>query len=399
MKVINQQAIKYRNMKRVYTLISNMGMISRANLSHITRLSKTTVSALVDELIVGGYIVDRGISETNKIGRKPNMLCVNSLENFIGVISWRKYSLEVALVNTTGEIVYGEEIELVDTIDYSLEIKKAVVNKLIPNIKKGKLLGICIVVPAMIDDKNKQLMSTVLPISEENNIILEIKEKLNKYPIAILNDTACLAYAENIYTDIDESDFAYININKGIGAALFKNGKMFSGANGMTTQFGHCSIDRHGEKCSCGNRGCLEGLVGEAGLQMQLKKCGKSELLNNCDELLFEDVANAVEKGDVVACRLMDLLAEDLAYGISNLITMFNPKLVVIGGRGKNLGDRFLKKVYFNINQTSFRKLSKNIKIRYTALEVDSELRGAMKYYMDRHFDFSGNMQSKLILY
>lgn len=399
MKLINQQTIKYRNMKQLYTLISNLGMVSRADLSNITKLSKTTVSALVDELIAENYISDKGIGETNKIGRKPSMLCVNSEDNFVGVISWKKNSLEVALVNISGEIVYNDEIDLVNTVDYSLEIKNAVEHKLIPNRKQGKLLGICIVVPSMIDSENQQLMSTILPLDVGNNVIQKIKEKLNDYPVAILNDTACFAYAEKIYTDIDESDFAYININKGIGATLFKNGQMFSGANGMTTQFGHCSIDRNGEKCSCGNRGCLEGLVGEAALQKRAMSCGESRLLNKPNELLFEDVAIAVEKGDEVAIKLMNLLASDLAYGMSNLITMFNPQLIVIGGRGKKLGDVFLNKVSKNIEETGFLKFSNNIIIRYTALDSNAEFRGAMKYYMDKHFDFAGNMQCKLILY
>ena len=80
--------------------------------------------------------------------------------------------------------------------------------------------------------------------------------------MCFLNDTACFAYAESVFTQIEDRHFAYINVSKGVGACLFSDGKMLRVAGAMATQFGHYSIDRDGPRCECGNRGCLECLVG-----------------------------------------------------------------------------------------------------------------------------------------
>ena len=73
MKLVNQQVIKNTNMKRLYTSIYSSPGISRAHLAKQTKLSKTTVSTLVDELIEREFIVDSGIGESDSIGRKPNI--------------------------------------------------------------------------------------------------------------------------------------------------------------------------------------------------------------------------------------------------------------------------------------------------------------------------------------
>ena len=83
MKLVNQQVIKNTNMKRLYTSIYSSPGISRAHLAKQTKLSKTTVSTLVDELIEREFIVDSGIGESDSIGRKPDeqlLRCCHELE-------------------------------------------------------------------------------------------------------------------------------------------------------------------------------------------------------------------------------------------------------------------------------------------------------------------------------
>ena len=107
--MINQQVIKAVNKKKIYMLISENPGISRVNLAARTELSKTTVSALVDELIQEGRIVDEGAVESKRQGRRPNSLAVNDRRDCVIVLNWRKRTIQVSLVSAGFEVEILEE--------------------------------------------------------------------------------------------------------------------------------------------------------------------------------------------------------------------------------------------------------------------------------------------------
>ena len=88
--MITQHLIRSGNLRQIYQLIDQNIGISRARLAKITKLSKTTVSSLVDELIAGGYVLDCGAGASQQQGRRPNVLRVNGAGNVVAVISWRR---------------------------------------------------------------------------------------------------------------------------------------------------------------------------------------------------------------------------------------------------------------------------------------------------------------------
>ena len=386
MKTINQQTIKSNHLKLVYSLISKHGFISRAKIAGITKLSKTTISALTDELINTGYIVDTGTDDRTALGRKPNLLALNSSENFVAVIAWYRNSLVSALVDTAGEIRYQQETSLSEEDNVAC-IADAVHSSLIPAAGSGRILGVCIVVPAMVDNENKQILSTVLRLRDGDTVIDRIRKAVPDYPLAILNDTACYAYAECVYSNIKKEEVAFINLSKGVGAVLISKGVFLRGANGMMTQFGHYSVDRNGRQCVCGNKGCLECLVGENWLELPAG-----------NKILFNDLRRLTDEGNSQAISLLERLAEDMAFGLSNLISLFNPKLIVIGGTGIILGERYLSLVKEKLQTVGFPQFVKNVRVRFASIDEQAELKGAARYYLEQHFTFDGNTKDKLFL-
>lgn len=398
MEQLNQQVIKYSNLKRLYGLISKNDNISRARLAEITKLSKTTVSALVDELISKGYVVENGSGQSRHLGRKPTNLSINGEKNFIAVMSWRRNRFILSLISTAGDISFCRVFEYTPQENYVAMLARLFYSELLPRAGEGRILGLCVIVPAMVDEKRHKLISTVLHLDEEDKVIDRLRQTIDEYPIAILNDTACFAYAECIYSGIQEKEFAYININRGVGAVLMNRGEMLRGANGMTTQFGHFSIDRQGRTCTCGNKGCLEALIGESALPYRAGECGALELFENPEKILFCDVGALAQKGNEKALEFIRLLAEDLAFGLSNLVSVYNPQLIVIGGTGVNLGYPFLEQVSEYMKTMGFPRFLEHVKVRYTILNESAELQGAARYYMDKHFHFGGKMKNRLFL-
>ena len=113
--MLHQQMIKTKNKKALYDIVSNNDGISRAGLAHKTKLSKSTISLLVDELITDDMLIDIGVVESGLQGRKPNGLRVNA-ERFILIANVRKRSVEIHTVNllyeTEGDSTYPYDKKL-----------------------------------------------------------------------------------------------------------------------------------------------------------------------------------------------------------------------------------------------------------------------------------------------
>jgi len=387
------------NKKQIYRIINDCMGISRVKIAGITKLSKTTVSALVDELIREGYIIDEGAIESKRQGRKPNSLIVNYQLCFIVVINCHKHNLEIALVNSAIHIIFCREVPLTDSEDYIAQLKIIFENFITDNCIGLRILGVCVVVPGIVDAEKEKIISLVLSLEDDNHAIQQLREAISDYPLAIFNDSACLAYAENIFGAMQKDNGAYININEGVGAALYSDGKMFRGANGMATQFGHFSIDPKGAACICGNRGCLENAIGELALEKRIKENGLTNLFKDKKPILFRDVGDLAKARNEPVLQMLDQLALDFSYGLGNLITLFHPKLIIIGGTGRKLGLVFLDNVKRHLKATGFQPFVMDVDIQYTKLDEGAVLRGAAKYFLDTHFNFEDTTSSKLFLY
>lgn len=397
MKRYNQLLIKDNNKKQIYQMIEEESGICRAQIADLLKLSKTTVSALVDELIQEGYVVDEGASESNRQGRRPNSLSVNSRDNFILIINWHAVSFDIALVDTGLNVTLCREYELNGGSSYLSEIKKRFEDFMEAQCEGLKIVGICLIVPGMIDEKNDQIISVVLPTEKEGNYtITALRASFSGYPLAVLNDTACFAYAENTFGYGNSKNYMYLNINDGVGAAIISEGELLSGANGMATQFGHVSVDRNGYPCSCGNCGCLENQIGELALERLFREYELPEASYIGEKPLFKDLLRMTKEGNKQAYQLLEHMAEDLAFGLCNAISLFHPERIIIGGIGRKLGDEFLDILNAQMKGFGFQQFVSDVEIRYTRLGESSVVRGAAKYYLNKYFKFNDMEKEQL---
>ena len=391
MKLINQQLIKNTNLKQLYNSIYRNPGISRAQLSKDSHLSKTAVSSLVDELIARKFVYDSGASGSTNVGRKPNSLQLRAEQYYVAVFCLEENRLNAALVDITGTTSFYEQLDAPSPESYLPLCRAYVQNTVLQQIQKEQLLGICMVVPAMIDPDRKEIFATTLNLPGKD-FAGELKRAFPDVSVALLNDTACFAYAEKVYAQVAERDFAFINFGKGIGATLFIRDEMLGRACASHTQFGHYSIDPKGKLCSCGNRGCLELMIGEDSLKERISKAGDSPALRKLPAVTYGNLGQASVYGDVVACKVMHDIAEEFSMALCNLICMVHPKLIIIGGKGKNLGPLFLQNIQDCLRTTGFRRMVDSVSVRYSLLDSDALYNGAMKYFFDIHYNFTQDM-------
>ena len=344
MKFINQQLIKDTNMKHLYTSIYHNPGISRAHLSKQTALSKTTVSTLIDELIERNFILDGGAGESGTTGRKPNQLYLRRNSHFVVVFNWYENRIYTHLVDIAGTSVFQEACELKQGEAYVSASRNCFQNSVLQHCAPDEILGICVVIAAMIDEKHGEIYSTTisLPSMEGSQILDSLKEAFPDYPVDLLNDTACYSYAEKIYGGI-----------------------------------------------VCGNHGCLEALIAEPRLKERSVEFGEIPSLNSLSQVTFSDLGKAATFRDPVALAMTQEIALELSLALSNLICTVNPSLIVLGGKIPDLGEAFLEDVRKNLKKTGFRRMVDAVQVRYSRLQSDSFLNGAMKYFFDIHYSFT----------
>ena len=386
--MLHQQMIKTKNKKALYDIVSNNDGISRAGLAHKTKLSKSTISLLVDELITDDMLIDIGVVESGLQGRKPNGLRVNA-ERFILIANVRKRSVEIHTVN----LLYETEGDSTYPYDEKLDVEYLSGIIMEQLIKYGeKALGVCVVLPAIIDNAAKNIITTVLDIEDSKKFIDKLRKNIPlEYGLAFLNDTASLTYAENTFGHVGSNNYAYININEGVGSSFIYDSKILRGSTGLAMQLGHMSIERDGSICSCGNRGCLENHIGELALKSLIDE-------NRRGEFLFRDLGEMSLNGNKNADALIFELADELSDALEKVIVILNPEIIVIGGMGRKLGEKYLNRIQENIKKDGFRQFCENVIIKYTRLGDSAVFIGAAKYYMDKHFDFGKKVNGNLFL-
>ncbi len=400
MKLLNQQIIKNNNLKKIYNLIYQEPGISRARLAKLSGLSKPTVSTLTDELIKKGFIHDTGITaDTSSVGRKPNGLHLLSNRHFVAVISWSKDGVFARLIDVCGGSAKEVSSKLSGSDTY-VSVSRQLFDRMREGMEAEQLLGVCVIVPAMIDTDCREIYAVTLDQAHigEHPLLKSLQDIFSDVPAAIFNDTACAGYAEKVFAGISQSDFAYINFQHGIGAALFIQNRLLGNATASYTQFGHYSVDPDGIQCSCGNRGCLELVISEDALKKRISETGKKSLLEEYEEITYADLSSAALCGDTAAQQVICDMAKDFSLAISNLACIVRPRLVVIGGKGKELGPLFLEEIIRNLKHSGFRHMLDSMQIRYSFLDSTAYFAGGMKFFFDIYYDFTQDLTGQFFV-
>ena len=394
MKLVNQQLIKNTNLKLLYNSIFENRGISRAALAKKTGLSRTAVSALIDELTGSGFLYDSGTGDSAGVGRKPNCLELCSGNHYIAVFGWEEKRVHAQLIDICGSTLLQQELYRTPGDSYTELCHAFLEERMLKLIRSTQLLGICFVLPAMIDPEKETVFSTTISLAQdqgETGVIPLLRETFSSYAAAVLNDTACAAYAEKVYTAILEKDYAFIRFSRGIGAALFIQDRLLGRACASYTQFGHFSISPQGPPCP-------ELVLSEEALPGRLHAEGTSSSLLSLPSIGYADLGRAALYGDQTAIQVIRKMAREFSFALSNLICLVHPRLIVLGGNACTLGPVFLEEIRLSLQETGFRRMTENVRIRYSGLDAYACYNGAMKYFFDIHYQFTGSMKGSFFI-
>lgn len=367
------------------------GYDSISTLSLVFNKSIPIILKTVNELIEEGFVVETGFAPSTG-GRRAIMYSLKKDLTYIVAVSTDQFITRIALINmenvVTGEVARFD-IPLAKN-GHALKQLTSAIEIFIQHsgVLKDKIIGIGIGMPGFIDAK-KGLNYSFL--ETETSICDSILEATG-LPVFIDNDSSLVALAELKFGAAkNKANAMVINIGWGVGLGMILNEKLYRGQNGFAGEFSHISLFSNNKLCSCGKMGCLET---ETSLMVIIEKAkqglteGRTSILKeqvfNVDvETAFELIVRAAKKGDQFAIELISKAAYEIGRGVSILIHLLNPEVIILSGRGALAGKLWKAPMQQAINEYSIPSLAAHTEIEISTLEHEAELVGAAALVME----------------
>ena len=183
-------------------------------------------------------------------------------------------------------------------------------------------------------------------------------------------------------------NFIYITVSTGIGGGIIIDGNIYTGSIGTAGELGHMVIDDKGPLCNCGNTGCWETLASGTALareaRKQIEQGASTSILDfvsgDREKINAEAIHEAAKAGDSLAAELIAQNAYYLGVGLANLINIFNPEVIAIGGGLSNIGDIMLNPAFEEAGRRAFKKSYQAVRFARAELGRNSGVLGAAAF-------------------
>lgn len=287
--------------------------------------------------------------------------------------------IAIGAVDNNGKVI--EKFEKRITKTEKKNIKKTIEEYIIEKTKmlqeKYKITSIGIAVPGTIE--NGVILKSVNLELKNYPLLDKLKENIN-IPIKIKNDTKCAAIAENIYGALREYNSGiFLTLGTGIGGAIIINNKLLEVGELPGCEFGHMIIQKNGLQCNCGKKGCFEKYA-----SMKAFKDNLRNVLNLDEKTSGKDLLDIIRRNPQGSenfnkiNKVIEEYIDNLSIGISNLINIFEPEAVVIGGSFVFYEEIFMNKLKEKIlNNSLLFNQRKEIIIQTAILGNDAGLIGS----------------------
>ena len=309
----------------VLELIRARQPVARADLSRLSGLQPSTVSAIVEQLLNERWITEGAVVRRPR-GRRPTLLSLND-ELVILVSDLRPQQAIVAVVDLNGRFLEREVVPLVSDPERSI-------GKIVESMQamRGRhanktFEGVGISLPGRVDPESQRLILAPNLRWSDYDVKGAI-EKGMELQVELDNAANACLLSELWFGRIDGMRNAVlITVSEGLGTAILANGQIVVGRNGLAGEFGHIPIDPEGPACGCGQRGCWEVFASSSAALRYYK-----ELAPESRPLGIQDLLRLAEEGDAAAIEAVSRQAKHLGRGLRLITAGLSPDLIVITG-------------------------------------------------------------------
>lgn len=331
-----QSDLRERNLSLVFRqVLACTEPPSRADVSALTGLTRSTVSRLVDELLGGGMLLELEALGTGRAGR-PALPLVPAAGALLALgLELNVTHLAVFVMDLDGTVLASAS----EDGDYAHSSPTEVLGRLAELTRgaleasgPGRLVGAAIAVPGLVDSRRGVLLRAPnlgwldVPVAEILRAALALADDVD----LVVGNEADFA-AETIALDApgkpsELGDFLYISGETGIGSSAVVGAGVAGGRHGWAGELGHICADPDGPLCGCGATGCVEAFAGAKAVR---ERAGVESL---------EELMAAAERDDPAAVEALRRAGEALGVGVAAALNLLDLPVVVIGGHLGRLG-------------------------------------------------------------
>ena len=404
-KRINSANMKTSNLRLVFDLIREEGIVSRKDIAKKTGLTSPSVTNLVGELLEKEYIVESGFEESNG-GRKAVSLSLNPSKMYIMGINFMPDYIDLIVTDFKANIIQEMHVKLKAETE-----QKALIRKIAESIisiiksaglKKEQVVGIGLVTPGPCDVEKGLVVNPPNLIGWHNVPLKAIIEKKVGILVEFEKETAASALCEYWFGQAKKSEvlLACGVYHTGVGSSVMINGKVLHGFHSSSGEIGHMCVDPNGPKCACGNYGCLETYADGRALlrrvRAQLKndsRLRKQFGIKDADAITLEEVLEFAENGENVFAEQLLICAQYVAVAIGNAVVSVGPDTIVLTGDIPNNSQKFVEIIKRYIHTRPYPGYSMDINIYRSDLKHNIETLGGVALVYERIFK-TGNEES-----
>lgn len=325
----NNAWVKNQNLNLVLNLIRELSLVSRAEISKKTGLSRSTVSQLVNYLMETGVIIEIGSGESIG-GRRPIMLQIRPEGRLVCAV----HVDDGGQIQAIAEDLLGNEISRSATFVKKADELLSTLNFIIDDLvgkRSDRIACIVLALPGIISTDGRILSAVNLGWKD-----VSVGPELRKaflVPILVENATGLAAFGESDTRGLESRNLAYLRIGSAVGAGIVTNNQLNQGLRGSEAEIGHMVIDTQGKLCKCGRRGCLETKVSRAAVyEMVIESYSQVALdLYTINEgNVFEWLAEQDVNEQSLAQDILRTIAQNVAVSIVNVLNLIGTDVFII---------------------------------------------------------------------
>lgn len=374
----NTELVKQLNYAMIYRLIIQHSPISRIQLAEISQLAPASITKITRQLLKKKLIKE--VDTQQSTGGRPAVSIEAKFDQYQSIaIQLSRTHITLELYDLGGNSLLLKRYQLNDFTqrlaqNYLISLIELFCHEHSKKIKH--LIAISVVMPGVIDSVQGIVRYT--PHINVNNWPLA-KILHDKFNVAIFigNDVQSLALAESYFGSTQQvQDSILIRVHRGVGSGVIINQQLLMNHNQSACEVGHIQVDPLGQRCHCGNFGCLENQVVNTEIEnkakMLLEQDYPSKLTLN--QYSIETICQLANQGDKLAEKLIQNASENLGKAVAIMVNIFNPQQVVLAGEITKCPEILLNAVNSALDCQSLRQFRENVSINCSILDDRSAI-------------------------
>ena len=387
--------IRSINQSILLNLVRGHAPISRPQLAMLSGLSQATVIKITNNLIDRHLILEEEYAESTG-GRRAGLLEINPEGAFAVGLMAQPTSLTAVILNLNSDPVYSQQwdIAMRDNYPQAIDLVAQCLEELFSKsgIPREKIIGVGLGMGGLIDAENGCCVDSWIMNWQNVEISRPLEDRL-RIPVFLDNDINCLAIYEKLFGQGQPyHHFLVVAVGRGVGLGIVINDDLYRGASGGAGEFGHTAVTTEGRLCACGNSGCLETYVSDAGIvknYLEYVRSNTYSLEMGVQELTTHEVLGLARNGDEAAKAAFHRAGILLGVSLANLVNIFNPECVVLSGHDDDAsilcGDWLLEPMQQEFKQHLFSQMGRDLHFIVERQGFESWARGAGSLVL-RHF-------------